>query len=153
MFPPLLNPHPLPQNSFPEPVNPDTGIMTSVLYVSQLVQRRRRQWQPTPVFLPGESQGWGAWWAAVYGVTQSRTQLKRLSTTSSSSAENTEYTRGEGSLELKDEWTLAQLRWRQREGGGEPSRCREWPLGRCWGTRCIPGIWTQSVGGDCRGRM
>ena len=28
----------------------------------------RRKWQPTPVFLPGESQGWGAWWAAVYGV-------------------------------------------------------------------------------------
>ena len=33
----------------------------------------RRKWQPTPVFLPGESQGQGAWWAAVYGVTQSRT--------------------------------------------------------------------------------
>ena len=29
----------------------------------------RRKWQPTPVFLPGESQGRGAWWAAVYGVT------------------------------------------------------------------------------------
>ena len=28
----------------------------------------RRKWQPTPVFLPGESQGLGAWWAAVYGV-------------------------------------------------------------------------------------
>ena len=25
---------------------------------------------------------WGAWWAAVYGVTQSRTQLKRLSNSS-----------------------------------------------------------------------
>ena len=93
----------------------------------------RRQWQPTAVFLPGESQGrgslvgcrlWGhtesdtterlhyhfslycigegngnplqcsclenprdggAWWAAVYGVTQSRTRLKRLSSRSSSS--------------------------------------------------------------------
>ena len=39
----------------------------------------RRKWQPTPVFLPGESQGRRAWWAAVYGVTQSRTRLKRLS--------------------------------------------------------------------------
>ena len=28
----------------------------------------RRKWQPTPVFLPGESQGREAWWAAVYGV-------------------------------------------------------------------------------------
>ena len=42
----------------------------------------RRKWQPTPVFLPGESQGQGAWWAAVYGVAQSRTQLKRLSSSS-----------------------------------------------------------------------
>ena len=39
----------------------------------------RRKWQPTSVFLPGESQGWGAWWAAVYGVAQSRTRLKQLS--------------------------------------------------------------------------
>jgi len=43
----------------------------------------RRKWQPTPVFLPGESQGWGAWWAAVYGVAQSPTRLKRLSSSSS----------------------------------------------------------------------
>ena len=92
----------------------------------------RRQWQPTPVLLPGKSHGrrslegcspWGrwesdtterlhfhfslsctgegngnplqcsclenlrdkrAWWAAVYGVTQSRTRLKWLSSRSSS---------------------------------------------------------------------
>ena len=91
---------------------------------------RRRQWQPTPVLLPGKSHGrrslvgcspWGceesdmterlhfhfslscigegsgnplqcsclenprdggAWWAATYGVTRSRTQLKRLSSSS-----------------------------------------------------------------------
>ena len=91
----------------------------------------RRQWDPTPVFLPGKSHGrkslvgcspWGcwvsdmterlhfhfslsctgegngnplqcsclenprdrgAWWAAIYGVAQSRTQLKRLSSSSS----------------------------------------------------------------------
>ena len=43
----------------------------------------RRKWQPTPVFLPGESQGQGAWWAAVYGVAQSRIWLKRLSSSSS----------------------------------------------------------------------
>jgi len=42
----------------------------------------RRQWQPTPVFLPGESQGRGAWWASVYGVTQSRTRLRWLSSSS-----------------------------------------------------------------------
>ena len=91
----------------------------------------RRKWQPTPVFLPGEYQGWGslvgchlwgrtesdttellhfhfslscigegngnplqcsclenprdrgACWAGVYGVTQSRTRLKRCSSRSS----------------------------------------------------------------------
>ena len=45
----------------------------------------RRKWQPTPVFLPGQSQGWGSLWAAVYGVAKSRTRLKRLSSSSSSS--------------------------------------------------------------------
>ena len=39
----------------------------------------RRKWQPTPVFLPGESQGQGSLVASVYGVTQSRTRLKWLS--------------------------------------------------------------------------
>ena len=94
----------------------------------------RRQWQPTPVLLPGKTHErrslvgcglWGceesdttewlhihfslscigegngnplqcsclenpsdggAWWAAVYGVTQSQTRLKRLSSSSSSSS-------------------------------------------------------------------
>ena len=95
-----------------------------------LEERRRKQWQPTPVLLPGKSHGrrslvgcsprgheesdtikWlhfhfslscigegngnplqcsclensrngGAWWAAVYGVAQSWTWLKRLSSSS-----------------------------------------------------------------------
>ena len=44
----------------------------------------RRKWQPTPVFLPGESQNREVWWAAVFGVAQSRTRLKQLSSSSSS---------------------------------------------------------------------
>ena len=44
----------------------------------------RRKWQPTPVFLPENPRDGGAWWAAVYGVAQSRTWLKRLSSSSSS---------------------------------------------------------------------
>ena len=43
----------------------------------------RRKWQPTPGSLPGGSQGRGAWWAAIYGVAQSRTRLKWLSSSSS----------------------------------------------------------------------
>ena len=43
----------------------------------------RRKWQPTPLFLPGESQGRWSLWAAVYGVAQSWTRLMRLSSSSS----------------------------------------------------------------------
>ena len=43
----------------------------------------RRKWQPTPVFLPENPRDGGAWWVAVYGVAQSRTRLKRLSSSNS----------------------------------------------------------------------
>ena len=43
----------------------------------------RRKWQATPVFLLENPRDRGAWCAAVYGVTQSRTRLKRLSSSSS----------------------------------------------------------------------
>ena len=39
----------------------------------------RRECQPTPVFLPENPRDWGAWWAAVNGVAQSWTRLRRLS--------------------------------------------------------------------------
>ena len=42
----------------------------------------RRKWQPTPVFLRGESQGRGAWRAAVHGVTMSRPRLSTHEQTS-----------------------------------------------------------------------
>ena len=58
--------------------------MTSLSFFTVL--HWRRKWQPTPVFLPEESRGrGGAWWAVIYGVAQSRTRLKQLSSSSSSS--------------------------------------------------------------------
>ena len=45
---------------------------------------RRRKWQPTPVCLENLRDS-GAWWAAVYGVAQSRRRLNWLSSSSSSS--------------------------------------------------------------------
>ena len=42
----------------------------------------RRKWQPTPVFLPGESQGWGSLVGCLLWVSQSWTQLKWLSSSS-----------------------------------------------------------------------
>ena len=57
--------------------------MTSLLLFTFM--HWRRKWQPTPVFLPGESQGQEAWWAAIYGVAQSWTRLKRRSSSRSRS--------------------------------------------------------------------
>ena len=112
------------------------ALWTDLFRVRVTLTRKdqRRQWQPTPVLLPGKSHGqrslvgcspWGrkesdmtewltftfhfhalkkemathssvlawripgmggTWWAAVYGVAQSRTQVKRLSSSSSSSS-------------------------------------------------------------------
>ena len=42
----------------------------------------RRKWQPAPVFLPGEPQGRGSLVGCRLGVTQSRTRLTRLSSSS-----------------------------------------------------------------------
>ena len=36
----------------------------------------RRAWQPTPVFLPGDSTVSGAWWAVVHRVAKSRARLR-----------------------------------------------------------------------------
>ena len=109
----------------------ESGTAERLLSLSLFIfMHWRRKWQPTPVFLPGESHGrgslvgcspWGreesdrterlhfhfslpcieegngnplqysclenpmdggAWWAAIYGVAQSRTRLKRLSSSS-----------------------------------------------------------------------
>ena len=45
----------------------------------------KRKWQPTPVFLPGEPQGWRSLVGCSLWVAQSRTRLMRLSSSSSSS--------------------------------------------------------------------
>ena len=39
----------------------------------------RRAWQPTLVFLPGDSLDRGAWWATVHQVIESQTPLKWVS--------------------------------------------------------------------------
>ena len=66
------------------------GVVKSQTQPSDLIftfhfHTLEKEMATTPVFLPGESQGWGSLVAAIYGVTQSRTQLKRLSSSSSSS--------------------------------------------------------------------
>ena len=41
----------------------------------------RREWLPTPVFLPGKSQDKAAWWAIVHGFAKSQTPLNDLTAT------------------------------------------------------------------------
>ena len=81
----------------------------------------RRKWQPTPVFLPGESQGGGAWWAAIYGVAQSWTLLKQLSSSS-----NLMYTR-----------VIPREKWVTQRGSLEFG-LKSWILNREGGRRCQP---------------
>ena len=38
----------------------------------------RREWQPTPIFLPGKSMDTGAWQGALHGVAKSQTQLSNF---------------------------------------------------------------------------
>ena len=61
-------------------------LFLSLLYFSLV---SRRQWHPISVLLPGKLMDGGAWYAAVHGVTQSWTRLKRLSSSSSSSLQST----------------------------------------------------------------
>ena len=51
----------------------------------------RRKWQPTLVFLPGDSQGQRSLLGTVYGVTQSRTRLTWLSSSSSRITNGTQF--------------------------------------------------------------
>ena len=105
----------------------------------------RRKRQPTPVFLPGETQGRGAWWAAISGVAQSWTRLKRLSSSSSRGLPkefvgwNTITPRNFINWSCK--LTLYQREW--DGGGGQPPeksevRAQSSKVGRLWffGGRC-----------------
>ena len=46
-----------------------------MIFHSLVFYMQRRQWHPTPVLLLANSMVGGAWWAAVHGVTRSRTRL------------------------------------------------------------------------------
>ena len=139
---------------------------------------RRRQWQPTPVLLPGKSHRWrglvgcspwghwesdmterlhfhfsfscigegngnplqcsclenprdgGAWWAAVYGVAQSWTLLKRLS--SSSSRVLVVKNPSANAWEVKDMGLIPGWGRSSRGGHGNPLQysCLEDPMDR-----------------------
>ena len=63
-----------------------------------ILQARMPEW--------GESQGWGAWWAGVYGVAQNWTQLKRLSSSNLFLLQEIFPTQGSNSGLLHCRWIL-----------------------------------------------
>ena len=56
-----------------------------------------------------------AWWAAVYGVTQSRTRLKQLSSSSSSNVFSIFFSRSETTQE---HWVLMRYEWQVKGNFG-----------------------------------
>ena len=70
----------------------------------------RRKWQPTPVFLPGESQGRGSLVGCHLCVAQSQTQLKRLSSSSSSSLSHKEAQLVKNPPAMQETW-IRPLGW------------------------------------------
>ena len=83
--------------------------------------RWRRKWQHQYSCLENPRDG-GAWWAAVYGVAQSRTRLKRLSSSSSSQCRRPGF----------NPW-VRRIPWR-----------------RAWQTTCVPAWripWAEKPGG------
>ena len=50
-------------------------LFSFILFIQYRINQTK-QWHPTPVLLPGESHGRGAWWAAVHGVAKSQTWLR-----------------------------------------------------------------------------
>ena len=80
----------------------------------------RRKWQPTPVFLPGESQGWGSLspWAAVYGVARSRTQLSDFTICSDLGAQENKIQKQDQELTGSDhELLIAKFRLKLKKVG------------------------------------
>ena len=98
----------------------------------------RRKWQPIPVFLPGESQGWGSLVAAISGVTQSWTRLKWLSSSSSRGVVRRTAVPLEGRECVKIWWqeNFWNCRWINKAGGGQRMRQKLHPrktLNAFWG--------------------
>ena len=61
----------------------------------------RRKWQPTPLSCLENPRDRGAWWAGIYGVAQSWTRLKWLSSSSMT----------------KLEWSRSWFLWMSKESG------------------------------------
>ena len=120
--------------------------------------RWRRKWQPTPVCLPGESQGWGSLVGCHLWVAQSRTRLKRLSSSSRELQKGYYQTTSKGevtcnsanSAGITTTYTvLGKCSNNSRNGYPLQYSCRENPKNReAWWAPCSPRHTVQAVGHD-----
>ena len=55
------------------------NFLSIFILINNLCVRWRRKWQPTPVFLPGESHGQRSWWATTHGVNKESDTTEWLS--------------------------------------------------------------------------
>ena len=94
---------------------------------------QRREWQTSPLLLPGESRRQRSWWAPVHVISTSRPRLKRLSVRSG--------VRGLGALAGPSLQLLIRLK----------SRCWLWlPSHLRLGSSPSPGEWKSSAPRSCR---
>ena len=67
----MLRASPVPQTVKNLPAIQETQVQSLVGKIPW-----RRQWQSTPVFLPGKSMDRGSWWATIDGFAKSQIQLR-----------------------------------------------------------------------------
>ena len=67
---------------------------------------RRRNWQPTPVFLPGKSMDRGAWQVTIHGVTKELDTTEQLSTYTCLAAKAKGQRPDDGPVSRGGLWTL-----------------------------------------------
>ena len=71
----------------------------------------RKKWQPSPVFLPGESHGWRSLVGTAHGVAKSQTWLKRLLFLNLKKLGTSLWSGGSDSVfPLQDAWVLSPVR-------------------------------------------
>ena len=90
----------------------------------------RRKWQPTSGSCLENLRDGGAWWAAVYGVAQSWTQLKWLSSSSSSFQAEKYHPSSSGLSGMTRDWCVIKMTQGKWQGVG---RGMDWEFGI---TRC-----------------
>ena len=110
----------------------------STLLARPNYSRRRRQWQPTPVFLPGKSHGRRSlvgcrlWSRTEWDTTEATQQEQQLFSQSPAQASSIEKTGKNAQGDLKIPRDFTGLPWPQRAGSGSQGAVGFWPKWLCY---------------------